>query len=100
MPTGRADLRVRGLSRSGLYLSSRPVDAGVNAVLTHDRLATRMIFVADGQTIGRDQALLTPLGVEGSLVDRLNRSPLLHTFPITGHHNTHWGPDKPREGKA
>ena len=90
MPTGKAELRVRGLSRSGLSLSSRPVDAGVNAVLTHDRLATRMIFVADGQTIGRAQALLTPLGPEGSLVERLNRAPLFAQLRYNGTADTLW----------
>ncbi|WP_313808590.1 translocation/assembly module TamB domain-containing protein [Sphingobium sp.] len=90
MPTGRAELRVRGLSRSGLSLSSRPVDAGVNAVLTQDRLATRMIFVADGQTIGRAQALLTPLGTEGDLVERLNRAPLFAQLRYNGTADTLW----------
>lgn len=90
MPTGRAELRVRGLSRSGLALSSRPVDAGVNAVLTHDRLATRMIFLADGQTIGRGQALLTPLGTQGNLVERLNRAPLFAQLRFRGTADTLW----------
>ncbi|WP_340265275.1 translocation/assembly module TamB domain-containing protein [Sphingobium mellinum] len=90
MPTGRAELRVRGLSRSGLSLSSRPVDAGVNAVLTHDRLATRMVFLADGQTIGQGQALLTPLGTQGSLVDRLNRAPLFAQLRFRGTADTLW----------
>jgi translocation and assembly module TamB len=90
MPTGRAELRVRGLSRSGLSLSSRPVDAGVNAVLTHDRLATRMVFVVDGQTIGRAQALLTPLGTEGNLVERLNRAPLFAQLRYNGSADTLW----------
>ena len=90
MPTGRAELRVRGLSRSGLALSSRPVDAGVNAVLTQDRLATRMIFMADGQTIGRGQALLTPLGTQGSLVERLNRAPLFAQLRFRGTADTLW----------
>ncbi|WP_150291867.1 translocation/assembly module TamB domain-containing protein [Sphingobium estronivorans] len=90
MPTGKAELRVRGLSRSGLSLSSRPVDAGVNAVLTDDRLATRMIFVADGQTIGQGQALLTPLGTEGNLVERLNRAPLFAQLRYNGTADTLW----------
>jgi len=90
MPTGKAELRVRGLSRSGLSLSSRPVDAGVNAILTHDRLATRMVFVANGQTIGRAQVLLTPLGSEGSLVERLNRAPLFAQLRYNGTADTLW----------
>ena len=32
-PSGRADLRVRGLSRAGLVLSSKPIDVGLAAVL-------------------------------------------------------------------
>ncbi len=90
MPTGKAELRIRGLSRSGLSLSSRPVDAGVNAILNQDRLATRMVFVSDGQTIGRAQALLTPLGRDGSLVDRLNRAPLLGQLRYNGAADTLW----------
>ncbi|EQB07390.1 hypothetical protein L288_09805 [Sphingobium quisquiliarum P25] len=90
LPSGTAELRVRGLSRSGLSLSSRPVDAGVNAILSQDRLATRMVFAADGQTIGRAQALLTPLGSEGSLVERLNRAPLFAQLRFKGTADTLW----------
>ncbi|HAF42464.1 MAG TPA: hypothetical protein DCG90_11975 [Sphingobium sp.] len=90
LPTGKAELRIRGLSRSGLSLSSRPVDVGVNAALTSDRLATRMIFVADGKTIGRGQALLTPLGREGGLVQRLNAAPLFAQLRFGGTADTLW----------
>ena len=90
MPTGKAQLRVRGLSRSGLSLSSRPVDAGVNAVLTRDRLAARMLFAADGQTIGRAQVLLMPLGSEGGLIERLNRAPLFGQLRYRGTADTLW----------
>ncbi|MEJ7933438.1 translocation/assembly module TamB domain-containing protein [Sphingobium sp. AN558] len=90
MPTGTAELRMRGLSRSGLSLSSRPVDVGINAVLTQDRLATRMIFAADGQTIGRGQALLSPLGDQGSLVDRLNRATFFGQVRFSGTADTLW----------
>ena len=90
LPAGKAELRVRGLSRSGLSLSSRPVDAGINAVLSQDRLATRMLFMADGQTIGRGQALLTPLGTTGSLVERLNQAPLFAQLRYRGTADTLW----------
>ena len=89
-PTGKAELRIRGLSRSGLSLSSRPVDVGVNVALTPDRLATRMLFVADGRTIGRGQALLTPLGREGGLVSRLNAAPLFAQLRYAGTADTLW----------
>ncbi|MFB0873365.1 MULTISPECIES: translocation/assembly module TamB domain-containing protein [unclassified Sphingobium] len=90
MPTGKAELRIRGLSRSGLSLSSRPVDVGVNAVLTQDRLATRMVFVADGRTIGQAQALLNPLGQSGGLVERLNRAPFFAQLRYNGTADTLW----------
>ena len=90
LPTGTAELRLRGLSRSGLSLSSRPVDVGVNAALGADRLATRMVFVADGKTIGRGQALLTPLGRTGNLVERLNAAPLFAQLRYSGAADTLW----------
>lgn len=90
MPTGKAELRVRGLTRSGLSLSSRPMDAGVNLILTRDRLATRMVFMADGKTIGQGQALLTPLGTQGGLVERLNRAPLFAQLRFRGAADTLW----------
>lgn len=90
MPGGKAELRIRGLSRSGLSLSSRPVDVGVNAVLTADRLATRMVFVADNQTIGRAQALLMPLGRSGTLTQRLNAAPLRAQLRYGGTADTLW----------
>ena len=90
MPSGKAELRVRGLTRSGLSLSSRPVDAGINAVLMPDRLAARMLFAAGGQTIGRAQILLTPLGTQASLIDRLNSAPLFGQLRFRGTADTLW----------
>ncbi|BAV64359.1 translocation/assembly module TamB domain-containing protein [Sphingobium cloacae] len=90
MPTGKVELRVRGLSRSGLSLSSRPVDVGVNGVLNQDRLATRMLFVSDGRTIGQAQALMTPLGQDGSLIERLNRAPFFAQMRYNGAADTLW----------
>ncbi|MGE4322601.1 MAG: translocation/assembly module TamB domain-containing protein [Sphingobium sp.] len=90
LPGGRAELRLRGLSRSGLSLSSRPVDVGLNAVLDAERLAARLAFVADGKVIGRGQALLNPLGTQGGLVDRLNAAPLFAQLRYSGTADTLW----------
>lgn len=90
LPTGKAELRVRGLSRSGLSLSSRPVDVGVNALLTQDRLATRMMFVSDGKTIGRAQALISPIGPDGGLVERINAAPFVAQLRYNGAADTLW----------
>ncbi|MET0249670.1 MAG: translocation/assembly module TamB domain-containing protein [Sphingobium sp.] len=89
-PTGRAELRVRGLSRSGLSLSSRPVDMGVNALLDADRLALRTIFQSEGRVIGRGQALLRPLGSSGGLVTRLNAARLFAQLRYQGAADTLW----------
>jgi translocation and assembly module TamB len=88
-PTGMAELRLRGLSRSGLSLSSRPVDIGLNGVLTADRLAARMLFVSEGKTIGRGQALLTPLG-QGGFVTRIENAPLFAQLRYNGTADTLW----------
>ncbi len=72
MPTGTLNLRVRGLSRSGLALSSAPIDMGVNAVLDSRRGAMRAVISEGGTVIGRAQALVTPLG-PGSLVEAAQR---------------------------
>jgi translocation and assembly module TamB len=47
-PTGSANLRVRGLTRAGLVLASKPIDVGVNAVLNNGRAAMRAVAVSDG----------------------------------------------------
>lgn len=89
VPTGEAHLRIRGLTRSGLALSSRPVDVGVNADLTATRLAARAVITSDNKTIGRAQALLTPLG-SGDLMQRLQAAPLFAQLRYNGTADTLW----------
>ena len=88
-PTGRANLTIRGLSRSGLVLTSRPVDVGVAALLTPDRLGIRAIAASNGRTIGRAQALLTPLG-GGDIATRMAQAPLLAQLRYAGPADTLW----------
>ena len=75
-PTGDANLRIRGLTRAGLVLSSRPVDIGLNARLDGINFAMRAIAVSEGRTIGRMQARISPIGTAGSLAERLSRAPM------------------------
>jgi translocation and assembly module TamB len=89
-PTGRADIRVRGLTRSGLVLSSQPVDLGVAAVLDARGAATRMVVSSGGQVIGRGQARLAPLGTAGGLAERLAAAPLFGQLRYTGPADTLW----------
>ncbi|WP_374297256.1 translocation/assembly module TamB domain-containing protein [Sphingomonas sp.] len=88
-PTGRVDLTVRGLTRSGLVLSSRPIDMGLAGVLSADRLGVRAVMASGGRTIGRGQALLQPLG-SGDLGERLLRARLFAQLRYAGPADTLW----------
>ena len=88
-PTGRVDLTVRGLSRAGLVLTSRPVDVGIAGVLSADRLGVRAVAASGGKTIGRAQALLTPLG-SGDLISRLRAAPVFAQLRYAGPADTLW----------
>ncbi|TPG12828.1 translocation/assembly module TamB [Sphingomonas oligophenolica] len=92
-PTGRIAMTVRGLSRAGLVLTSRPVDVGIAGVLSADRLGVRAVAASGGKTIGRAQALLTPLGPgseSGDLVRRLRAAPLFAQLRYVGPADTLW----------
>ncbi len=88
-PSGSANLRVRGLSRAGLVLASKPIDVGVNAVLGGGRAAMRAVAVSDGKTIGRAQARFTPLG-RGPIVAELMNAPMLLQLRYAGPADTLW----------
>ena len=88
-PTGSANLTVRGLSRSGLVLTSRPIDLGIAAVLTPDRLGLRAVAASGGKTVGRAQALLTPLG-GGDLATRIADATLVAQLRYAGPADTLW----------
>ncbi|MFL6845151.1 MAG: translocation/assembly module TamB domain-containing protein [Allosphingosinicella sp.] len=89
-PSGDADLRVRGLTRSGLVLSSRPVDIGVVAKLAGGNAAMRAIAVSEGRTIGRAQARLAPIGRSGDIGERLSVAPLFAQLRYNGPADTLW----------
>ena len=88
-PSGSANLRVRGLSRAGLVLASKPIDVGVNAVLSGGRAAMRAVAVSDGKTIGRAQARFAPLG-RGPIVAELMNAPMLLQLRYAGPADTLW----------
>ncbi|WP_019832181.1 translocation/assembly module TamB domain-containing protein [Sphingomonas sp. PR090111-T3T-6A] len=90
LPTGKADLRIRGLSRAGLVLSSKPVDVGLAAVLTGTGAGMRAVAVSGGQVIGRAQARLAPIGAGASLGDRLLAAPLFAQLRYNGPVDTLW----------
>ncbi len=85
--SGRIDMKVRGLTRSGLVLSSRPVDVGITGVLTPGNAAARAIAVSGGQTIGRGQVRITPAG---NGVDGLMSGALFAQLRFNGAADTLW----------
>lgn len=89
-PTAKARLIVRGLSRSGLTRTSTPVDLGLNADLSSSRLAMRAIITQKGATIGRAQALMTPLTNSGSVIERLRAAPMKAQLRYVGPAEAVW----------
>ncbi|HEX8579709.1 MAG TPA: translocation/assembly module TamB domain-containing protein [Allosphingosinicella sp.] len=89
-PSGAADLRVRGLTRSGLVLSSRPVDIGLAARLQNGSAGIRAVAASEGRTIGRAQARLSPIGLNGNIGERLAAAPMLAQIRYNGPADTLW----------
>lgn len=88
-PAGRIDMTVRGISRSGLVLSSAPVDLGVAGVLSAESAALRAVMASGGKIIGRAQARLAPLG-SGGLTTRLANADLFAQVRYDGPADTLW----------
>ncbi|WP_082467208.1 translocation/assembly module TamB domain-containing protein [Sphingomonas sp. Leaf25] len=88
-PSGRVDLTIRGLTRSGLVLSSTPIDVGIAAVLDANRAGLRAVMASGGKTIGRAQARLAPLG-QGDLATRIANAPLFAQLRYGGPADTLW----------
>ncbi|GAA0738208.1 translocation/assembly module TamB domain-containing protein [Sphingomonas japonica] len=89
VPDGRIDMRVRGLSRAGLVLSSRPVDLGIAGVIDARRAGFRAVVASDGRIIGRAQARMAPLG-PGALFQRIANAPLFAQVRYDGPADTLW----------
>ena len=88
-PNGKANIKVNGLTRSGLALTSKPVDVGVAAVLSANNAAARVIAVSGGQIIGRGQIKLSP-GAGADLMTRLRTAPMFAQLRFSGAADTLW----------
>jgi translocation and assembly module TamB len=86
---GRLDLKVRGLSRAGLVLASKPIDVGIAAIVSNDRAGLRAVAASDGAIVGRAQARFAPMG-GGPLVDELMKAPLFAQLRYSGPADTLW----------
>ncbi len=89
-PTGRIDMKVRGLSRAGLALASKPIDLAVIASFGGARAGARLVAAAGGQTIGRGQIQLSGLAGGGTLADRITNANLFGQLRFNGDAGTLW----------
>lgn len=89
-PTGEARVKVAGLTRSGLVLTSRPIDLALVARLTPDRLETRAVVDEGGQRRGRLQARIAGLPASGALFDRLRAGDLFAQLRYNGPADALW----------
>jgi translocation and assembly module TamB len=87
--SGRLDLNVRGLSRSGLVLASEPIDLGLAAVLSGNRAGLRAVAASNGRTIGRAQARFAPVG-NAPIMAALRNAPLFAQLRYQGPADTLW----------
>ena len=86
---GRLDLKVRGLSRAGLVLASKPIDLGIAAIISDNKAALRAVAGSGGAVIGRAQARFAPLG-GGPLVTELLNAPMFAQLRYVGPADTLW----------
>ncbi|MGN6499373.1 MAG: translocation/assembly module TamB domain-containing protein, partial [Tsuneonella sp.] len=84
VPIGDARVKIVGLTRSGLVLSSKPVDIALVLRLTADRLETRAVVDEGAQRRGRLQGLISGLPASGPLFERLQAGRLFAQLRYSG----------------
>ncbi|MXO66485.1 translocation/assembly module TamB domain-containing protein [Altericroceibacterium endophyticum] len=90
VPSGNARLLVSGFSRSGLTLSSRPIDLAVVLKLTPDLLQTRAVIQDGGGIKGRLQGRIANLPANGGLIQRLQAGDLFAQLRYSGPADALW----------
>ena len=90
LPQGEARLMIKGLTRSGLVLTSRPVDLALVGKLDAEALQTRAVASEAGQPRGRLQARIDHLPGQGALVDRLGAGALFAQMRYAGPADAPW----------
>ena len=90
LPEGEARIMLRGLTRSGLVLTSRPVDVAVVGRLGPGALDLRAVARENGQTRGRLQARIDQLGDKGLVADRLRLGRLVAQMRYDGPADALW----------
>ena len=86
---GKLNLTIRGMSRAGLVLASKPIDVGIAAAVNNNQGALRAVAASNGQIVGRAQARFAPMG-GGALMDELMKAPLFAQLRFVGPADTLW----------
>lgn len=89
-PAGHAAVEVKGLTRSGLVLSSRPLDLALVAELDPAALQIRAVAREGAAMRGRLQALVTDLPRGGSMLERLRGGSLKAEVRYSGPAEALW----------
>lgn len=89
-PTGDFKLRITGLTRSGLVLTSRPIDLALTGALMSDRLEMRAVISDGGQVRGRLQGRIAGLAREGDLGARIQNGSLFAQLRYAGPADALW----------
>jgi translocation and assembly module TamB len=90
LPSAEGSLAIKGLTRSGLSLTSRPIDLAVVGALREQTLEARAIASEDGQVRGRLQARIDQLGGDGGLETRLSHGRLVGQMRYGGPADALW----------
>src|SRR5690606_16358489 len=90
VPTGEARVLVDDLTRSGLVLTSRPIDLALVARLSPSLLQARAVMKDNGETEGRFQARIANLAETGGLADRLYGGDLFAQLRFDGPADALW----------
>jgi translocation and assembly module TamB len=90
LPSADVRLLVHRLTRSGLVVTSRPIDLAVVAHLTPTALDARAVASEDGQARGKLQARLADLAPVGTLGARLSHAPLFAQLRYDGPADAIW----------
>jgi translocation and assembly module TamB len=90
VPIGEARVMVDNLTRSGLVMSSRPMDLALVARLSATQLQARAVLQDEGQTKGRLQARISGLPASGPLAERLYAGDLFAQLRFEGPADALW----------
>lgn len=89
-PTGSAKVMMKGLTRSGLVLTSRPINVALVADLSANSLDARAVARENGGANGRLQARIANLPAGGGISERLWAGNLFAQFRYDGPADTLW----------